>query len=184
MRQLFLLLTFTVLFGSALSQDLPTPGSAAIFVGGDLPKTGLLSLADLEALETETVNWTAADGDHAYRGVSLERLLAHFGFTPGPKTPDIPPKEKRRGWHKVVVASAPDGFQTVFSCAEVHAIAGAGKVYLVWETDGNPLPDNIGPFQLVVPTDHERSRCIYQVARFDVVDLQRIVAPLNPDDTN
>src|SRR5438128_6954009 len=93
----------------------------ALTVGGDLPSPGTLSLAQLEAMNPATFEWKEGGASHRVRGVPLDRILSRFGFTSGPMNKDTPVSDKRAGWKKAVRATAADGFEAVFSCAELFA---------------------------------------------------------------
>lgn len=159
-------------------------GPEQISIAGDLPRTGHLSQEDLEKLGPVDIEFTLKEGTHTFRGVPVDKVLEHFGFDKGPETPETPPREKRTGWRKVLVASAPDGFQAVFSCAEVVQSMGATKAYLAWKMDGKDLPTDAGPFRLVVPSDQERARSIYRLNRIDVVDMQKLIPPATGENKN
>jgi hypothetical protein len=161
----------------------PTPNPAAtstLQIAGDLPRTGTLTQKELEQLGPTTAHWKEHGADHDVVGVPLDKVLAHFGFEPGPMGKDTPKSEKRRGWKMVVVASAPDGFQAVFSCAELTESMGPSRVLVVWSVDGKPLPEDTGPFRLVALTDQEPSRSLYHLARIDVVDMRKVVKVAAP----
>src|SRR5262245_46442724 len=55
-----------------------------VAVGGAVPRAARLRTADLEALGAEDVLWTFRDQAHTYRGVGLDKVLAHCGFDAGP----------------------------------------------------------------------------------------------------
>ena len=110
-------------------------------------------------------------------GVPVEVVLAHFGFTPGPMGHDVPKAEKRSGWKLAVVATAADGFQAVFSAAELSKLIGPSQVLVLTGREGKPLPASEGPLRLAAITDKEGSRSIYQLVRLDVVDLRKLVKP-------
>lgn len=167
-------LLITLLFAGAPLQAEPAPPLA---VRGDLPQTGTLSLADLQALGPVTVSFDIHGKRHSAVGAPLGKVLARFGFVPGPMGKGVAPSEKRAGYKKAVVASAPDGFQAVFSIAELTPEMGPTQVLVAWQMDGQPLGADMGPLRLVVPTDKEPSRCLYHLQRLDVVDLRRIVPP-------
>ena len=151
-----------------------------LVVNGDLPQSGGLSLAQIQALGPLTVPFDIHGARHTALGVPLGKVLARFGFAPGPMGKGVAPTEKRNGFRRVVVASAPDGFQAVFSGAEISPEIGATQALVVWQVDGKPLPDDTGPLRLVVPTDKEPSRALHQLRRLDVVDLRRVVTPAKP----
>jgi hypothetical protein len=90
---------------------------------------------------------------------------------------DVPKAEKRAGWKKVVVASAADGFQAVFSCAELAAEMGPTRALVIWKLDGAPIAADEGPLRLVVLTDQEPSRSLWSLKRLEVVDLRKIAPP-------
>jgi hypothetical protein len=104
--------------------------------------------------------------------VRLDRILTRFGFSPGQMGHAVPIRDKRAGWKKVVRATASDGFQAVFSCAELAESMGPTRAYVLFEIDGKPIPPEAGPLKLVVPTDKEPSRSVRQLVRLDVIDLR------------
>jgi len=147
-------------------------GSPAVEVTGALPKRGALELKDLEAMKPEKATWTDHGKSQEMEGVPLAKILAAFGYEVGPMGKDVAPAEKRPGFKKVVVVTARDGFQAVFSCAELSDEIGATRALLVWKADGKPLPPEQGPIRLVVPTDKEASRSAWAVQKIEVVDLR------------
>jgi DMSO/TMAO reductase YedYZ molybdopterin-dependent catalytic subunit len=162
--------------GLALALSAPLAHAAApappeaVRVEGALPRSGTLGRRDLESLGSTTATWTSHGTTHRVVGVRLDAVLAHFGFTPGPMGKDIPVADKRRGYRQIVVATARDGFQAVFSCAEVTAGMGPTLALIAWEIDGKPVEPEAGPFRLVVTTDGEPSRSIRQLERIQVAE--------------
>jgi DMSO/TMAO reductase YedYZ molybdopterin-dependent catalytic subunit len=140
-------------------------------VEGVLPKTGSLGQAELEKLGSTTVAWTSHGQTHQVTGVRVDKVLAHFGFTAGPMGKDVPVKDKVKGYREVLVATARDGFQAVFSCAEVTEGMGTTSAFIVWQMDGKPLGPDIGPLRLVVITDGEPARSLRQLDRLRVADV-------------
>jgi hypothetical protein len=144
----------------------------SVEVAGALPKTGKLALKDLEAMKPEKAAWTNHGTAHEVEGVSLARILAAFGFDKGPMGKDIPAPDKRPGYKKVVRVTAKDGFQAIFSCAELAEDMGPTRALLAWKLDGKPLPADQAPFRLIVLTDKEPSRSPYAVQKIEVIDLR------------
>jgi hypothetical protein len=144
----------------------------AIEVGGALPKTGALTLSDLEAMEPIKATWVTPDGKHEVYGVPLDRVLTRFGFAPGPMGRNVPVEKKLRGWRQAVIGSAADGYAAVLSCAEIFESMGATRALVIWKMDDNPLPSNLGPFRLVVLTDKEPARSVYGLRKLQVVDVR------------
>lgn len=148
----------------------PESSAGALKVGGDLPRTGVLRVSDLEALGGMNVPWEFRDQLHEYHGVPLDRVLTHLGFDAGPGGPSIPPKDRRPGWRKIVLAKSSDGFVAVFTCAELMPEMGATRAYVVWRCDGQDLPPDEGPLRLVVATAKKGSRSVRQVVELRVAD--------------
>ena len=143
-------------------------------VVGALPRTGAIDQAALEKLGPTTVKWKEHGAEHTVTGVPLDKVIASFGFEPGPMGKDTPKSEKRKGWKMALVATAPDGFQAVFSCAELAEGMGPTRALLVWAQDGKPLGPELGPFRIAVLTDQEPSRSVHQVSQLEVVDLRKL----------
>ncbi|HEY8206928.1 MAG TPA: hypothetical protein VIG99_05585 [Myxococcaceae bacterium] len=141
-------------------------------VAGALAKTGPLTLKDLEAMKPEKATWTDHGKAQEVEGVPLGRILAAFGFERGPMGKDVPAPDKRPGYKKVVRVTAKDGFQAIFSCAELAEDMGPTRALLIWKLDGKPLPADQAPFRLVVLTDKEPSRSPYAVQKIEVIDLR------------
>lgn len=147
--------------------------------GGDFPRTGTLSVADLEAMEPVPVEWSHNGEDYHFTAVPLERALQALGLEIGSKHPDVPKTEKRSGYKFVLVASALDGYQAVYTYAELAEVNGSPtEVFLAWELDGKPLPPEMGPFRLVNRTDGEGARSIHNLARIHAVDMRKIIPPM------
>jgi hypothetical protein len=159
--------TLVLVVALAVAGSAGAPG--ALVVAGDLPSGGTLAVADLQRLSPEMIQ---GKGSRPARGVRLDKILAHFGFTPGEMGPDVPVRDKRSGWKKAVRATAADHFEAVFSCAELADGMGPTRAYVVFEIDGKPVPGDSGPFKLVVPTDKEPSRSVRQLVRLEVIDLR------------
>jgi DMSO/TMAO reductase YedYZ molybdopterin-dependent catalytic subunit len=163
-KSVYLALALLLGPGSALAD---APG---LEVAGALPRTGKLTLQDLEAMKPEKAAWSNQGKQQEVEGVPVGKILTAFGFAPGPMGKGVPPAEKRPGYKKVVLVTSRDGFQAVFSCAELAEEMGATRALLVWKVDGQPLPPEQGPFRLVVLTDKEPSRSAWAVKKIEVID--------------
>lgn len=152
----------------------------AVEVRGDVASPGSLTLRELAAMPTVQADWTMHGKTHKVLGVPLAKALERFGVGPGPMTKQMAPKDKRPGYKKVLVASAPDGFQAVLSVAEITEGMGKTQALLVFQIDGQPLRAEEKPLRLVILTDGEGSRSLYRLQRIDVVDLRKIVPPAGP----
>jgi DMSO/TMAO reductase YedYZ molybdopterin-dependent catalytic subunit len=158
----------TLLAGSVLAAP-PAPGVA---LTGAVPKPMSFAQKDLQALGTVTESWTEHGTSHQVSGVPLDKVLAAAGFAPGVMGKEVPKREKRAGWKMALRVTATDGFQAVFSCAELWEGMGATRALLVWDVDGKPLGPELGPFRIVVLTDREPSRSVHNVTKLEVLDLR------------
>jgi DMSO/TMAO reductase YedYZ molybdopterin-dependent catalytic subunit len=148
-------------------------------VRGDVTP-GQLTVRELQAMPPSRLEWTVHGKTRTVVGVPLAKALERFGVLPGPMTKEMAAKDKRAGYKKVIVASAPDGFQSVLSVAEISEGMGKTQALLVYKIDDKPLPQNEKPLRLVVVSDGEPSRSLYQLARIDIVDLRKIIPPAQP----
>ncbi len=155
----------------------PQPGGAsvaAVEVAGDIAKPGRLTVKDLEPLGAVTAAWEVHGQTHTVVGVPLEKVLRRAGWEPGMMGKSLPPAEKRAGYKRVVLATARDGFQAVFSAAELTEGMGKTVALLVFKIDGKPLREDQGPLRVVVLSDGEPSRSLFQLQRLDIVDMRHV----------
>ncbi len=119
---------------------------------------------------TETVN------GKTLTGASLQKVLEALGHGPGPEGKDVPKAKKHSGHRKVVIAHARDGYEAVFSSAELDERVGTTRALIVWAVDGKPVEEKDGPFKLAVISDRSSARSIHQLDRIDVraVTAQRV----------
>ncbi len=68
-----------------------------------------------------------------------------------------------------VVASATDGYQVVFSLAELDPAFTGNDIIVADTIDGKPLSANQGPLRIVAPKDVRRARSIRMLERIEVV---------------
>jgi formylmethanofuran dehydrogenase subunit E len=166
---------------AAVSLLIARPGLAAeapLQVAGAIARPAALQLRDLEAMQPLRTTWKVGDESRTVLGVPLDKLLERQGLSPGRMGDDG--QEKGKGWRRVVVASAPDGFQAVFSVAELTPHLGATRALIAWKIDDKPLPADRGPLRLVVLTDKVASRSVHSVNRLEVVELGTGAAPPDP----
>jgi DMSO/TMAO reductase YedYZ molybdopterin-dependent catalytic subunit len=132
-----------------------------------------LDLDQLKKLGTETADWSVHGQAHKVTGVPLEKVLQKAGFEAGRMGKDVPPKEKRAGLKKIVIATASDGFEAIFSAGELLSEVGNTRVLVVWEIDGKPLSEREAPLRIVVLTDKDPSRSLYKLQSLEIADPHR-----------
>ena len=130
----------------------------------------LLSPADLAALPRDSVQARIHDGpEQWYAGPSLLAVLRRAGAR----------VDTIRGpaLRQVVIADASDGYRVVFSLAELAPGLGNRQVLLVDRIDGKPVPNDEGPWRLLVPADGHPTRWARQVVAIKLEDLRPSPAP-------
>lgn len=150
--------------------------SSRLRVDGDVTARRTLSVEDVESMGLKDVEWGGEGETSVYQAVPLEAVLRCVGVEPG-EMEAAKPKEKRPGWKFAVVATATDGFQAVFSVAEIFHGMGRTEAYVATREKGNRLDDSTGPFRLIVPTDGEASRSVRNLERLTVIDLRKDLRP-------
>ena len=101
-----------------------------------------------------------------YSGVSLQSVL-HSRFY-------APLGERLRGpaLAFAVRATGADGYQVVFTLAELDAAFGNLQVLVADTADGMPLSSDDGPVRLVVPSDQRAARWLRQLVRLEILELK------------
>lgn len=105
------------------------------------------------------------DAPSVWEGVALIEVLRKSG---------APVDQQLRGaaLASVVRVTASDGYQVVFTLAELDAAFGNAAVILVDTRDGKPLGAADGPFRLVVPADKRAGRWLRNVVRIEVISVR------------
>ena len=149
--------------------------SSRLRVDGDVTAR-TLSVEDVESLGLKDVECSRKGETADFQAVPLEAVLRCVGVEPGEMNA-AKPVEKRPGWKLTVVATATDGFQAVFSVAEVFHDMGRTEAYVATREKGHRLDDSTGPFRLIVPTDGEGSRSVRNLERLTIIDLRKDLRP-------
>lgn len=129
----------------------------SVKVSGEVTKHLQLQLADLAKMKRTTVSLKDRDGnDHPYTGVPISEILEMAGVTTGQQLhgPNMA---------KYLLVKCADGYQVVFSLAELDASITDKMVILADSMEGKPLPTGKGPFRLVVPGEKRPARSSFQV---------------------
>jgi hypothetical protein len=125
----------------------PPVGAQTITVTADT----LAGLPRVKVEAKEHENRTAT-----YEGVLLGSILERTG---------VPRGEKLRGkaLRTIVVITATDGYEVVFSLPETDPAFTDRLIVLADTKDGKPLPEKEGPFRIVVPAEKRPARWIRNV---------------------
>jgi DMSO/TMAO reductase YedYZ molybdopterin-dependent catalytic subunit len=138
-----------------------------LVVDGDVARPLSLTPADLKSLPRARIEVKAEKGiTNIYQGVLASELLKSAGMALGAHT-------KGGAVAAYVVATAADGYQAVFSIAELDPAFMASEVMVADTVDGKPLADRQGPLRLVAPKDLHGSRSVRMLQRLQVVRLRK-----------
>lgn len=153
---LLLLICFTS--NLVLAQEKASP--AFVKVSGEVIKPLTLYATDLAKMNKATVSLTDRDGkDYSYTGVPVLDILNSAGVTTG---------KQLRGENltKYVLVKCADGYEVLFSLAELDTAFTNKMIILATESDRQPLPAGKGPFRLVIPGEGRPARSCHQVVEF------------------
>ncbi|MCC6265096.1 MAG: molybdopterin-dependent oxidoreductase [Bryobacterales bacterium] len=156
-----------LILGLPVTPFLPAQ-QAAPFVEIVVPMKQPLRLAaeDLSKLPRASVE-TRFDGvTMNYEGVWLPDLLKKAG---------VPGGTELRGslLASYLIAVGEDGYQVVFSLADLDPMFGGNPVLLADKANGKALSGAEGPFRLVVPKDRRGARSVRMLRRIEVVFLRK-----------
>jgi DMSO/TMAO reductase YedYZ molybdopterin-dependent catalytic subunit len=154
------LVVMTTIIGLGAQTD------ATIVVSGDVAKPLTISAADLKTMARTTVVLPERDGVVKYSGVLVAEILARAG-TPLGRDLSGP------ALTTYVLATAKDGYQVVFSLAELDPAFSSSDVIVADAANGEPLADNRGPFRLIAPHDKRAARAVRMLQRLEVVRLRK-----------
>ena len=145
----------------------PAATPATLTIGGDVGKTLSLTPAELKALPRARVEVKTEDGTtNIYEGVLVGELLKRAGVPLGAEL-------RGNAVASYVVASAADGYQVVFSLAELDPAFTSNEIMVADTIDGKPLFSYQGPWRIVAPKDLRGARSIRMLERLDVVRLRK-----------
>ncbi|OOG46842.1 hypothetical protein B0E50_12760 [Rhodanobacter sp. C01] len=148
--------------GAELSPGTSNTGSVQVRVAGKESRT--FNESDLASLPRSSVTAGAHDEKPSlWEGVTLVELLQRAG---APLDKQLRGREMAR----FVRVTAADGYQVVFSLAELDAAFGDRNVLVVDRQDGHPLSGKDGPLRLVVAGDKRPARWVREVETIEVVD--------------
>jgi DMSO/TMAO reductase YedYZ molybdopterin-dependent catalytic subunit len=156
-----------IYIGLVYSQShLPPSTSATLSITGDVPSPLHLAIDDLARMPRETVSVRDANGaSTSYEGVPLRELLAHANAPLGKNL-------RGKALSTYVLAKARDGYQVVFTLAEVDAAFANESILVADKRDGKPLPPNQGPLRIVCPNDKAGARSVRMLETLQVVSVQ------------
>jgi hypothetical protein len=150
--------------GQTSQEQAPLP---TLTVSGDIPSRLVLKAEDVAKMPREKVLVPEQDGTKVeYEGVPLREILIKAGVPMG--------KELRgKALASYVLAKARDGYQVVFTLAEVAPEFANESILVADKRDGKPLFGYQGPFRLVCPNDKAGARSVRMLQDLEFVRLQK-----------
>jgi hypothetical protein len=123
-----------------------------------------LKLADLQSMPR--VEARVRDGDGAevkYEGVCLWDIVQ--------KAQIVDAKAHKKLVNTCVIVKAIDGYQAVYSLAEIAPTMTERKVFLADRCDGKALAEGQGPLKVIAADEKMRARWVRQVTALEMVSL-------------
>lgn len=152
-----------ILLVAALPATPAQPSAPSIEVSGAVKQALRLTAADLAGMPRASVE-TKADGvSVTYQGVWLHEVLKKAGVA----------ELRGKALASYLLAEAQDGYQVVFSLAELSPEFTDNPVLLADSADGKPLPGAQGPFRLVAPKEKRGARSVRMLTKLEVVFLRK-----------
>lgn len=148
------------------AQEKPAAAST-LTVAGEVKTPLTLAPGDLKGMPRTRVEVKSEDGRVViFEGVLVGEILRRAGAPLGAEL-------RGNALTTYVMASARDGYQVVFSLAELDPALTGSSVVLADTIDGKPLLDSQGPLRIVVPKDARPSRGVRMLERLDVVAVRK-----------
>jgi DMSO/TMAO reductase YedYZ molybdopterin-dependent catalytic subunit len=144
------------------AQDAPP----TVQITGAVKQPLTLTADDLAKMPRATVRTTANGMETIYEGVWLHEVLKKAGVPQGSEL-------RGKALASYVLAEAQDGYQVVFSLAELDPAFIDNEILLADIANGKPLFGAQGRFRLVVPKDKPGARSIRMLTKLEVVQLRK-----------
>jgi hypothetical protein len=165
------LCALTVAAGAAPAATQSAPAAPAgeppvLTIGGDVPHALSLTPADIKGMTRTTVTVTEEGREIKYEGVLVGEILKRAGAPLGRDMTGM-------AVASCVLAKAKDGYQVVFSLAELDPAFTPNDIIVADTVDGKPLFDYQGPFRIVAPHDKRGARSVRMLQSLDLVQLRK-----------
>jgi DMSO/TMAO reductase YedYZ molybdopterin-dependent catalytic subunit len=138
----------------------------SLTIAGDVTTPLSLTPEQLKALPRTKVDIKEEGRTVVYEGVLVSEILKRAGV---PLGTDL----RGNALASYVVASAGDGYQVVFSLAELDQGLTSSDIIIADTIDGKPLFAYQGPLRVVAPKDSRPARSVRMLQRLEVVRLKK-----------
>jgi len=147
-----------------LAAQYPAPPS--IQVSGSVKQALTLTADDLAKMPRSTVRTTSNGMETVYEGVPLHEVLKKAGAPQGSEL-------RGKALSSYVMAEAQDGYQALFSLAELDPSFTDSQVLLADTANGKPLFGAQGRFRPIAPKDKPGARSVRMTTKIEVVQLRK-----------
>ena len=151
---------------ATVAQTTPAAPPGVLTIGGDVARPLSVTADELKAMPRTKVEIKEEGRAVAYDGVLAGEILKRAGAPLGGEL-------RGNAVASYVVASARDGYQAVFSLAELDPGFTANDIIVADTRDGKPLFAYQGPFRLVAPKDSRGARSVRMLERIEVVRVRK-----------
>ena len=161
-----LLSVFSIIALGANPAAAQTQAPPTLSVTGDVATPLTLTAEDLAKMPRETVKMGGRGASIQYEGVLLREILARAGAPTGKSL-------RGKALASYVLAKAGDGYQVVFTPAELDPQFAGERILVADKRDGQPMPSDQGPLRIVCPDDKEGARSVRMLQSLEVVQLRK-----------
>ena len=154
-----------MLVSNFLTPCLANAQTSALIVDGEVESRLALSLDDLRAMAHQSGEVDDQGRRATYEGVPITEILRRAGVAIG-RAP-----LRGKALTSVVFVTGLDGFQAVFTLAELDPASTGQRVLLADAVDGRLLSGKDGPLRVVAPGDKYPARWVRQVVRLTVASV-------------
>ncbi|MBC7925606.1 MAG: molybdopterin-dependent oxidoreductase [Bryobacteraceae bacterium] len=145
----------------AAGQDSSRP---AVMVTGDVKQPLTLTAEDIAEMPRASVRLKTNGVDIVYQGVWLHEVLKRAGV---PSGSDL----RGKALTTYLLAEASDGYQVIFSLAELDPALIENEVLLADTADGKPLSGSQGRFRIIASKEKRPARSVRMLTSLKVVRL-------------
>jgi DMSO/TMAO reductase YedYZ molybdopterin-dependent catalytic subunit len=138
----------------------------SVQVTGAVKQSLALTADDLAKMPRASVRTTNNGMETVYEGVWLHEVLKRAGAPQGSEL-------RGKALAGYLLAEAQDGYQVVFSLAEIDPAFIDNEILLADTANGKPLFGAQGRFRLVAPKDKPGARSVRMLTKLEVVQLRK-----------
>ena len=154
------------LLPAILTAGLLAAQEPSIQVTGAVKQALTLTAEDVARMPRASVRTTSHGIETTYEGVWLQEVLKKAGAPQGSEL-------RGKALAGYILAEGQDGYQVVFSIAEVDPGFIDNEILLADTANGKPLPEAQGRFRLVASKDKQGSRSVRRLTKIEVVQLRK-----------